>query len=167
MSNDSRIQALTEEFAAKLTAVVRESALQAMRQAFEGQTGSAPARRRGRPPGRKSKASAAAPKVTRKKKGGRRSSGDVDAEAGQILAFVKSNPGVGAIEISSQLGVATKDVALPIKKLLAERQLRTEGQRRGTKYFAGGGGPKVGRTSKRGGRRRKKGGRKTKAASAA
>ena len=36
--------------------------------------------------------------------------------------------------------VATKHLKLPIAKLMEAKQLRTEGQKRGTRYFPAGGG---------------------------
>jgi hypothetical protein len=58
------------------------------------------------------------------------------------------------------VGLSTKEMALPIRKLLAARSIRTEGQRRGTKYFAGGRG---GSGSTGGGGRKAKAQRKSKA----
>ena len=52
----------------------------------------------------------------------------------------------------------TKDLALPIRKLVGQKQIRTEGQRRATRYFPGAGG---------GGGRRARRGRRGKAARAA
>ena len=68
----------------------------------------------------------------------RRSAGDVESTAASVLAHVKANPGQGVTEIAAALRLSTKDLQLPILKLLGEKKLKTKGQRRGTKYFAGG-----------------------------
>jgi hypothetical protein len=78
----------------------------------------------------------------------RRSLADVQGTAEQALAYIKANAGQRLEEIGHGLGVATAGLKLPIKKLIADKQLRTEGQKRGTRYFAGSGGSAVRRRAK-------------------
>jgi hypothetical protein len=40
-------------------------------------------------------------------------------------------------QINKQLGTTTKDLALPIRKLISEGALKTKGEKRSTQYFAG------------------------------
>jgi hypothetical protein len=40
-------------------------------------------------------------------------------------------------QINKQLGTTTKDLALPIRKLISEGAITTKGQKRSTTYFAG------------------------------
>lgn len=69
-----------------------------------------------------------------------------------VLAHVKANPGQRVEEIGRELGVATKDLTRP------------EGQKRGTKYFAGGrGGGGRKKAGQRGARKPAKRGKATKA----
>lgn len=58
--------------------------------------------------------------------------------AERILGFVKSSPGLGLEAIAAGLGTTTKELKLPVIKLLGARALKKSGQKRGTKYFAGG-----------------------------
>jgi hypothetical protein len=51
-------------------------------------------------------------------------------------------------EIGRGLGTDTAGLKLPVKELMGSGRLRTEGKKRGTKYFAGGGGKKAGRRGK-------------------
>lgn len=53
----------------------------------------------------------------------------------KFLAFVRANPGQRIEQINHALGTTTKDLALPIRKLIASKQIRVEGQRRATTYF--------------------------------
>lgn len=53
-----------------------------------------------------------------------------------LLRFVRQHPGLRVEQINTRLRTTTKDLALPIRKLLAEGSLLTEGQARSTKYFA-------------------------------
>jgi hypothetical protein len=69
----------------------------------------------------------------------RRSSADVEEVAEQVLGYVRANPGQRLEEIGRGLGTDTAGLKLPIKELMGSGRLRTEGQKRGTKYFAGGG----------------------------
>lgn len=46
-------------------------------------------------------------------------------------------------EIGAALGATTKDLRLPLQKLLADGKVKTKGQKRGTRYHAGGAGRPV------------------------
>jgi hypothetical protein len=71
------------------------------------------------------------------KAGGRRTSEDVEHVAKLIVAHVKKNPDSRVEQIASALGdYSTKDLSLPIKKLLSDKAIVKKGQRRGTTYRA-------------------------------
>lgn len=138
---EKQIQDRVEGFVAELSELVKQAALEAVHGALGG--GTAPVRR-GRPR-KSSRAPARRGAVKRKasKTGKRvkRSAVQVDAVAARILNHVKANAGTGVTEMSAALGLTPKEMRLPILKLLADKKLRTVGQRRGTKYHAAGGGP--------------------------
>ncbi len=46
------------------------------------------------------------------------------------------NPGLRIEQINKQLGTTTKSLALPIRKLVAEKRVKTKGAKRSTAYFA-------------------------------
>jgi len=121
-----------------------------------GDTSGAPARRGpGRP--RKAAATSAAPKATRgrraaKAKPGRRarrSTEDVGKVADQVLAYVRAHQGQRPEEIGRGLKADTAGLKRPIQTLLGDNKLRTEGQKRGTRYFAGGGKAKAAKAAPR------------------
>jgi hypothetical protein len=188
-SLDTEIRSRIETFLAEISTMVRDSAFQAVREALGGEGGGsggngAPARRGpGRPRGSGAQANAGAASGNGRKKagrrgsrGGKRSSEEMDAMTELIELHIRQSPGQGAEQIGKAVGLSTKDMALPIRKLLAARSIRTEGQRRGTKYFAGGGlgssggggrKAKAQRKSKGARKRSRKGGRKGARASSA
>jgi predicted transcriptional regulator len=55
----------------------------------------------------------------------------------RFAAFVKSNPGLRIEQINKELGTVTKELALPIRKLLADGTITSKGQKRSTTYFPG------------------------------
>lgn len=130
---NTEIQRLVDDFVSQLSEIVHKSALDMVREAL-GDT-PAPARRRG--PGRPRKTTGAAPRKVASKRG-RRSAGEVESLGKVVLDYVRANSGQRLEEIGRGLKRATKDLKRPIAKLLEAGSLRTEGQRRGTKYFAGG-----------------------------
>jgi len=75
-------------------------------------------------------------------RGAKRSSDELDKLQDKFHDFVKSNPGLRIEQINKQLGTTTKDLALPIRKLISEGGLKTKGEKRSTQYFAGEGGRK-------------------------
>ena len=127
---DREIRSCVDSFVGDLTGLVKQAAMESVQEALGGTV--AP-RRRG--PGRPRKT---AKKGSPRRKRVRRSSGDLDATAARILSYVKANPGSGVTEIAASLRRTSKDLRLPILKLLEEKKLRTTGQRRGTRYHAGG-----------------------------
>jgi hypothetical protein len=143
MPNDveAEIRARLEQFASQLTTLIQESAMSRVADAFSG---GAPARR-----GRRAQSATPAPRATRGKKGQKRDPELLEALTEKLGAFITKNPGLRIEQIGKSLGVATKDLALPVKKLVAAKRVSTKGQKRATTYFSGGGrgkpGPKPGK----------------------
>lgn len=68
--------------------------------------------------------------------GAKRPPEDLKRISDQFLAFVTKKPGLRIEQINKELGTTTKDLALPIRKLLAEGAIRSKGKKRSTVYFA-------------------------------
>jgi hypothetical protein len=67
--------------------------------------------------------------------GGRRSPRVLSAITTRLEAAIKAKPGRRIEEIGAELGVPTRTLKLPIKKLLRGKQITRKGHRRGTRYF--------------------------------
>lgn len=92
---------------------------------------SARGRGRGRPRG------TAASSTRRRRKGQKRNPKLLAATTERLAAYIAKNPGKRIEEISKGLSTPTRDLALPAKKLLAGRKIKTRGQKRATKYYPG------------------------------
>ncbi len=125
--NASKIQAIIENFVAQLSAALAEASHEAIAGALGGSVVASSSGRRG--------ARAAAPNQNRVK-GAKRSGAELDQLVGSLLTHIKRNPGLRIEQIGQALGLTTKDLALPAKKLIAEKKVSTKGQKRSTKYFA-------------------------------
>jgi hypothetical protein len=127
---DLQIRQRIDSLLGDISVLVKTSALDAVRNALGAVESTAQAA---------SAAIAPAP-VTRqtRSKRGKRTSEQVDAMAATILAYVKNNGGQRLEQIGKAMKTPTKEMKLPIQKLLGARALRMEGKKRGTKYFAGG-----------------------------
>jgi hypothetical protein len=151
MTNEnSKLRSLVDQFVSDLSSVVREAALDTLRAAI-GAPSAPPKRGPGRPP----KAGRKLGRPAGRRKAGRRSADEVASIGQTVLSHVRANPGQRLEEIGRALGLPTKELKRPIANLMDAGALRTEGQKRGTKYFAGKGkgrGRKAGK--KRGGRRK-------------
>jgi len=130
-SVNDRIRSRVEAFAEELSALIRDSAMETVREALGG--GSVP--RRGARGGR---ASAAPAKVSagRREKGQKRDPGEIERLTGRLLDYVKGNAGQRIEQIAAGMGTVTKELNLPVKKLIAQKSLKTKGQKRATQYFA-------------------------------
>jgi hypothetical protein len=142
---ESEIRSLVDSFVSEISARVRQAALDSLRQAIEG---NAPAARRGRP----ARAAAPAAAGTPGRRGRKPSAASVQAAA-DLQAHVSANPGQRLEEIGAALGQDTKGLKGPASRLVRDGILRTEGRRRGTRYFPGSGQAKRGAKARRKGRK--------------
>ena len=121
-------------FVAQITELARRAAITTLESAFNGRasrTVAAPAAvaqvtagvaRAGRPRGGR---------------GAKRTPADLEALSDKFASFVKANPGLRIEQINKELGTTTKDLALPIRKLIADGVVNAKGQKRSTTYFPG------------------------------
>jgi len=70
-------------------------------------------------------------------RGAKRTAADLEMLSDKFASFVKSNPGLRIEQINKELGTTTKDLALPIRKLIADGKITAKGQKRSTTYFPG------------------------------
>jgi hypothetical protein len=66
---------------------------------------------------------------------GRRSSEDVEQMGASLLAYVKKNPGQRGEQIAEALRTNTKTMRLPMHKLIADKVVKSKGERRGMRYY--------------------------------
>jgi hypothetical protein len=71
-----------------------------------------------------------------RKKGAKRSPALIAKTTGALLAHIKAHNGQRIEQIAAAMNVSTNDLKLPASKLLAEKKVKTKGQKRGTQYFA-------------------------------
>lgn len=121
---DSLIREKIESFVEELANLVRQAAVQSVTEAFGAPVPSGGRRGSGR----------AARGATRAK-GEKRTPEALQKMTDDLFAAIKAKPGLRMEQIAATLGTGTKDLALPAKKLAADRKIRTRGQRRATKYF--------------------------------
>ena len=120
---------VVQGFVAQITELARRAALDTLESAFSGRSSArvapvaiASLGRVGRPRGGR---------------GAKRTSADLEALSERFASFVKANPGLRIEQINKQLGTTTKDLALPIRKLISEGVINAKGQKRSTTYFPG------------------------------
>jgi hypothetical protein len=127
---EQRIQERVEAFVNELSGLVRQAALEAVSSALGGAGGGG---RRGR------RGAAAAPRGRLRAKGQKRTPAELERLVGSVKSYVAKTPGQGVEKMARDLGVPSKELVLPIKKLIASRDIKTRGHKRATKYFPGGG----------------------------
>jgi len=126
---------VVQGFVGQITELARRAAIDTLESAFGGRAvrGGAPA------PVAAVAAVASVGRVGRPRggRGAKRSAADLEALSEQFASFVKANPGLRIEQINKQLGTTTKDLALPIRKLISEGVISAKGQKRSTTYFPG------------------------------
>jgi hypothetical protein len=120
-------------FVAQITELARRAAIDTLESAFGGRLAGANGAsvltaavaglgRAGRPRGGR---------------GAKRSPADLAALSDRVASFVKTNPGLRIEQINKQLDTTTKDLALPIRKLISDGVIAAKGKKRSTTYFPG------------------------------
>src|SRR5437867_2084937 len=130
---ETQIKNSIAEFVQELDLLVRKSTLDSLRSVLEGRAARA---RRGRPPGRPA------------------GTGSSNGLATRIGSHVRANPGQTVGQVAQAVGGSPAAVKKAIKSMLAEKQIRKTGQKRGTRYFPPGAGRLPGAVAKRAKRRK-------------
>lgn len=78
---------------------------------------------------------AAAPK---RKAGQKRSPDEIVKTTGELLTYITKNSGQRIEEIAKGVGHSTKELTLPVKKLLNDKKIVAKGEKRATRYFLAG-----------------------------
>jgi len=131
------IQALVDNFIADLSDLAKRIAIEQLRAAFGVGAKLAGTKLPPLPMPTPAASPARASRGRRGQRGqrGRRGSDEINALRGKLLAVITENPGRRAEDISAALGTKTAEIAPPLRRMVAERVVRTEGARRGTRYF--------------------------------
>ena len=120
----SDIQRLVDSFVASVTALARRAAMDTLESALG-----------------KNSARGGSPALARagrgRARGAKRTSDELDKLQDDFMGFVAKNPGLRIEQINKQLNTSTKDLALPIRKLIADGSLKAKGKKRSTTYFPG------------------------------
>jgi hypothetical protein len=139
---DEKIRARIQLFTEELTELIRQSALENLRVALANPESGGRGRRRGAPvivaePGRRGRNGAAVRggRGASRAKGAKRDPAEIAKLTDRLSQYVKEHPGQRIEQIASGIGVPTKELTLPAKKLIAAKQLKTKGQKRATQYF--------------------------------
>ena len=121
----SDIQRLVDSFVAQVTELARRAAIDTLESALGRSSGA-----RG--------AGAGLVRIGRSRgRGAKRTADELEKLQDDFVVFVGKNPGMRIEQINKQLGTTTKDLALPIRKLIADGSLKVKGKKRSTTYFPG------------------------------
>jgi len=127
---EERIEQRIRAFADELRALIREAAHQAIDEALGVATtpSSTPRRSNAKPASSKSRRRPSP-------KGTRRTTDQMQRDLDALREHVRRHPGLTALEISAALGMASREVARPIKKLIVAGDVRKTGVKSSTRYY--------------------------------
>jgi hypothetical protein len=66
----------------------------------------------------------------------KRTKQDIEVQTAAVLSAIKKTPGMRSEEIQEKLKISAEQLALPLRRLIAAKELKHEGVARGRKYFA-------------------------------
>ena len=84
------------------------------------------------------KQAAPAPAAAKRKAGQKRSPDEIAKTTDKLLQYITKNSGQRIEEIAKGVGHSTKELTLPVKKLLNEKKISAKGEKRATRYFVAG-----------------------------
>lgn len=136
-----QLNARISAFAADITNLLQGAVADAIASSLSG--GVVAKRGPGRPkgsgaakrgPGRPPKAAKAKASRGNRKKGEKRTAAELDRLTESLYKEIARNADRRIELIAKSMGVPTKDLALPVKKLIDAKRIKTKGQRRATSY---------------------------------
>lgn len=145
---EARINDLVSNFINEITRLARSSALETLERALAGAGGTVVkdvrvAKAPRSTGGGGSSAPSSSSSSAKRGKGEKRPKAEIVKLQEQVLSHIRSNPGQRIELINKVLGTKTSDLALPLKKLIADGAVDTKGARRATTYFPGDGSAKA------------------------
>lgn len=139
---ETRINELVTNFINEVSRLARAAALDTLNRALAGAGGTVVRDIRVGKPAKAASNGAAAAAAAKRAKGEKRPKAEIAQVQAKVLAHIRANPGQRIEQINKVLGTRTPDLALPLKKLIAEGAVDTKGARRATTYFPGDGAAK-------------------------
>lgn len=136
----TQIMQLTENFIVDVTRLAKNAAIQAIQAALGSAVGGGALEAMNTALGidvggpvavKKSRSTSSAPLA----KGEKRTQESIEKIRALVLGYIKKNPGTPIEPMGKALELKTSEMALPIKKLIADQQVHTTGHRRATQYF--------------------------------
>jgi hypothetical protein len=126
---DEELREAVETFVEQLKGLIQRAALESVQNALNG--GSSSPRRAAKRP--------LSPPVLgseRYESSAKRSPAELAALIKKLHSHIARHPGLRIEKIGEGLGVPTKALVLPVKRLISEKKVTTKGQKRATVYFA-------------------------------
>jgi len=124
---DAELRETIESFVEQLTGLIQRRALESVRTALHG--GALPAPRGSKP-------SSSALAANGYEASTKRSPAELAALIKRLHGHIAKHPGLRIEKISAGLGLPTKALVLPVKRLISDKKVFTKGQKRATVYFA-------------------------------
>jgi hypothetical protein len=130
MITDRRLQDLVDDFVLKVTMLARETAVATLNAQLSAGAESAPQR------SAQHMAQTVIRESTRRpKKGAKRPAADIARLEGVLAKHIEKHPGQRVEQLNTVLGTKTRDVRLPLARLVEAGAVKTKGSRRATQYF--------------------------------
>jgi len=118
-----RIEECIEAFAADMSEIVRRVAFDSVSRALAGQPAIAPA------------ATSASGRGGMQRNGTKRTRDQIARTIIALENHLRATPGRRMEELSGDLGLSSRELALPLRRLVETGRVRAEGQKRATRYF--------------------------------
>ena len=130
------IHGLLTNFAEELSAMVQRAALERVQAAFGAPTTThtGHGRRSSNTGGRPTTTMGSSGATGKTGKRGKRSTHQVAQAGERLMIYIKKNPGMRGEQIASAFKTDSKTIRLPLQRLIAEKKIKTKGQRRGMSY---------------------------------
>jgi len=126
-STDAAIREAVNSFVEQLRGLIQQAALESVHAALTQE----------RPTKRGKAGRVAVHNAARARaKGAKRTPDELETLFKKLHAHIGENSGERIEQIGAALGVSTKDLVLPIKKLVSEKKVSKKGQKRATTYWA-------------------------------
>jgi len=153
---DTLIKARVDSFVSELSELVKKAAVEAVTNSLKGGAAAAPSvakatgKKRGpaaapaapaapaKAPAKAPKAAAPAAAASKRKAGQKRSPDEIVKTTEKLLSYIGKNSGQRIEEIAKGVGNSTKELTLPVKKLLNDKKIVAKGEKRATRYFIAG-----------------------------